>query len=154
MSNGVELRRATDADAEAATAVFITSRRIALPTVPFAHSDDEVRGYVRNVLIAKTEGWVATDDGRVVAIMSLTPGWVDQLYVAPDRLGEGIGRRLLDLSKERSEGALQLWTFQVNDRARRFYERNGFAVAELTDGSGNEERTPDVRYVWRRPAET
>jgi GNAT superfamily N-acetyltransferase len=83
-------------------------------------------------------------------MMALKPGWVDQLYVAPDRLGEGIGRRLLELAKSRADAdGLQLWTFQVNDRARRFYERNGFIEAELTDGSGNEEREPDVRYVWR-----
>ena len=42
--------------------------------------------------------------------------------------------------------SLQLWTFQVNDRARRFYERNGFTIAEMTDGAGNQEREPDIRY--------
>lgn len=144
----IEVRRATDADAEEAADVFISSRRTALPSVPFVHTDDSVRAYVRNILIAKTEGWVATDGDRILAIMSLTPGWVDQLYVATPAQGQGIGRTLLDLAKERSDGELQLWTFQVNDRARRFYERNGFVIAEMTDGSGNEERTPDIRYVW------
>lgn len=119
-----------------------------MPTVARVHDDDDVRGYVRDVLIAQHETWVATDEGEVVGMMSLTPGWVEQLYIAPDRLGEGFGRQLLDLAKERSGGELQLWTFQVNDRARRFYERNGFNIAELTDGAGNEEREPDVRYVW------
>lgn len=146
----IELRRATDADAEAAAEVFISSRRTALPSVPFVHSDDSVREYVRNILIAKTEGWVATDGDQILAIMSLTPGWVDQLYVATSAQGQGIGRRLLDTAKERSDGDLQLWTFQVNHRARRFYERNGFTIAEMTDGSDNEERTPDIRYAWSR----
>ncbi len=154
MSTAVELRRATDADAEAAAEVFISSRRTALPTVHFPYSDESVRGYVRDILIATTEGWLAQDADQVVAVMSLKPGWVEQLYVATDRHGEGIGRRLLDLAKERSDGGLQLWTFQVNDRARRFYERNGFTVAEMTDGAGNQEHEPDVRYVWRRTAQT
>ena len=83
-------------------------------------------------------------------MMVLTPGRIDQLYVAPDRLGEGIGRSLLDLAKERAAGDLQLWTFQVNQRARRFYERNGFAAVEFTDGANNEEHEPDIRYLWRR----
>ena len=151
MSTVVELRRATDADAEAVADVFITSRRAALPAVHFPYSDESVRGYVRDILIANTEGWLAQDGDQVLAIMSLKPGWVEQLYVATDRQGEGIGRRLLDLAKERSDGELQLWTFQVNARARRFYERNGFTVAELTDGAGNQEREPDVRFVWHRP---
>jgi GNAT superfamily N-acetyltransferase len=109
-----------------------------------------VRRYVRDVLIAQHETWVATDSSNVVAMMTLTPGWVEQLYVAPDRQGEGFGRALLGLAKERSDGELQLWTFQVNDRARRFYERNDFTIAEMTDGARNEEREPDVRYAWSR----
>lgn len=150
MNEGIELRRATDADADAAADVFISSRTTALPTVPFS-PDDGVRNYIRTIFIAKTEAWLATDGDQVVAVMSLKPGWVEQLYVATDRQGEGIGRRLLDLAKERSDGELQLWTFQINHRARRFYERNGFTAVEFTDGAGNMERTPDVRFVWHRP---
>jgi GNAT superfamily N-acetyltransferase len=147
----VQLRRATDADAEAAADVFIDSFRAALPTVRRAHSDPDIRRYVSEVLVPQTECWVAVDDrDRVVAMMALKPGWVEQLYVAPDRLGQGIGRRLIDLAKKRSDGELQLWTFQVNARARRFYERNGFVASEMTDGSANEEREPDIRFVWRR----
>ena len=86
----------------------------------------------------------------VVGMMGLTPGWIDHLYVAPDHMGEGIGGRLLDLAKVRSDGRLELWTFQVNARARRFYEKNDFVEAEQTDGSGNEEREPDVRLAWSR----
>jgi GNAT superfamily N-acetyltransferase len=80
-------------------------------------------------------------------MMAITPGHLEQLYVAPDRLGEGIGRRFVDLARERSPAGLSLWTFQVNDRARRFYERNGFVAVEFTDDD-NQERQPDVRYEW------
>ena len=83
-------------------------------------------------------------------MMGVTPGWIDHLYVAPDRLAEGIGGRLLELAMAMSDGYLELWTFQVNDRARHFYERKGFEAVELTDGGGNEEREPDVRYAWSR----
>jgi ribosomal protein S18 acetylase RimI-like enzyme len=68
--------------------------------------------------------------------------------VAPDRLAAGIGRRLLERAKERSPEGLTLYTFQVNDRARRFYERNGFVAEAYGDGTGNEEHQADVRYSW------
>ena len=116
---------------------------------PLAHTDDEVRGWVRDRLIPTMETWVVVDGERVVALMTLAPGWIEQLYVAPERLGAGIGGRLVDLAKTRSPDGLTLWTFQVNTRARRFYERHGFVAVELTDGRGNEERQPDVRYEWR-----
>ena len=44
---------------------------------------------------------------------------------------------------------LTLWIFHDNVRARRFYEARGFIASEFTDGSRNEERTPDVLYKWR-----
>jgi hypothetical protein len=39
--------------------------------------------------------------------------------------------------------------FQRNEDARRFYERQGCVLVELTDGAGNEEREPDALYAWR-----
>jgi GNAT superfamily N-acetyltransferase len=144
----VSIRRAGHDDAAGVAGVYLRSFRAALPTVRLAHDDDQVRAWVRQHVIADTDCWVAVDGDEVVAMLSLLPGWVDQLYVAPERTGEGIGRRLLDLAKERSDGRLELWTFQVNGAARRFYERNGFAAVELTDGAGNDEGEPDVRYLW------
>ena len=38
-------------------------------------------------------------------------------------------------------------------RARRFYEARGFRAIRFTDGAGNEEKTPDVRYRWERAAD-
>ena len=114
---------------------------------PLAHTEDEVRGWVGDRLIPNNEVWVAVDGDRVVAMMALAPGWLEQLYVAPDRLGEGLGRRLMELAKARQPAGLQLWTFQVNARARRFYESHGFVAVDGTQDQ-NQERQPDVRYAW------
>jgi GNAT superfamily N-acetyltransferase len=145
---GVTLRRAGPADAPAIADVFLGSFK-ATYAFPLAHSDDDVRAWIRDVMVPIHESWVALDDGRVVGWLALGPGELDQLYVAPDRLGERIGRRLLDVAKERSPDGLRLYTFQVNTRARRFYERNGFVAEWFGDGAANEEGQPDVRYVWR-----
>ncbi|CAM5520328.1 hypothetical protein STENM327S_03280 [Streptomyces tendae] len=69
--------------------------------------------------------------------------------LAPERRGRGLGDRFVALAKERRAGGLSLWTFQVNAPARRFYERHGFTPVQWTDGERNEEREPDVRYVWQ-----
>ncbi|HEY5628218.1 MAG TPA: GNAT family N-acetyltransferase [Candidatus Limnocylindrales bacterium] len=145
------LRRTSPTDAAAIADVYLASFAAALPAVRLAHSDDEVRGWVRDHVVPDLETWVADDNGRVVAMMALAPGWVEQLYVAPDRREEGIGSALLALAKAQADGGpLDLWTFQVNGPARAFYERHGFRAVEVTDGSGNEEREPDVRYRWER----
>lgn len=149
----MSLRRATAADATAVAEVFLASFH-ATYEFPLAHADDEVRGWVRDDLIPTQETWVAEDAGSIVGLMTIGPGKLQQLYVAPDRLGQGIGRRLLEQAKDRSRGGLSLWTFQVNDRARRFYERNGFSAVEFGDGTGNEEGQPDVRFEWRPGGES
>jgi GNAT superfamily N-acetyltransferase len=142
------LRRATADDAAAIADVYLDSFH-ATYDFPLAHTDEEVRGWVADDLIATEETWVAEIDDRVVAMMVLDEVGLDQLYVDPARLGEGIGGRLMALAKERRPAGLALYTFQVNERARRFYEHHGFVVAWLGDGSKNEEGQPDVLYRWQ-----
>jgi GNAT superfamily N-acetyltransferase len=145
----VTIRPAVAGDAIAVADVYLASFH-ATYDFPLAHTDDQVRGWIRETVIAHGGTWVAVDaDGAVVAMMVVARDELDQLYVRPDRLGEGVGRRLLDRAKEQSPAGLRLYTFQVNERARRFYERNGFIAEWFGDGSANEEGQPDVRYVWR-----
>jgi len=157
----IELRRAGAPDAAAVADLFLRSFRATYP-FPLAHTDDEVRGWVRDRLVPQLETWVAVapasggdddSDGeaapeRILGFATIEPGWLEQLYVDPDHLGEGIGRRLLDLAKQRQPHGLLLWTFQVNARARRFYERNGFRLVRLGHEWNNEEHQPDVQYWW------
>ncbi|MFI0516147.1 GNAT superfamily N-acetyltransferase [Streptomyces canus] len=148
--SAVVVRRATAPDASAVADVYLRSFAAALPTVVRPRSDDEVHAYIRDVVVPLRETWVAEDPatGAIVGLMVLAGDVLSQLYLAPDWRGRGIGDRFLALAKERSPRGLSLWTFQVNEPAHRFYERHGFTEAERTDGSDNEEREPDVRYVW------
>jgi len=145
----VVVRRASEADAEAVAEVWLRSFDAALPTVRRAHSDDEVRAWFRNAVVPYKQTWVAVAGTEVVGLLVLSDGWVDQLYLDPAWRGRGIGDRLVATAKQRYPDGLQLWTFQVNGPARRFYERHGVVEVERTDGLDNEEREPDVRYSWR-----
>ncbi len=147
----LQIRRATASDADAVATVYLRARRHAVPHIPALHgSDDGVRGWLVGVDARGDEVWVAeTEDMVIVAMMLLEGGWIEQLYVDPSWTGQGIGTRLLEVAKRCRPSGLQLWTFQSNGRAQRFYERHGFKAEEHTDGSRNQERAADVRYVWR-----
>jgi len=151
----VVLRRATLADAEPVTDVYLASFRGAMPTIRLAHPDHEVAGYLRDVCIARLETWVAesSDESRatVVAMMVLGEGSIDQLYVRPGWQRRGIGSRLVALARERRPGGFELFAFQVNEVACGFYERRGLTIVDRNDGARNEEREPDVRYRWSPP---
>jgi ribosomal protein S18 acetylase RimI-like enzyme len=148
-----QLRRGTGADADIAAEVYLRARHHAVPEIPpLAHRDDEVRHWMHRVL-DEHEAWLAVaDDGTLLGLMVLDSDWVEQLYIDPAWSGRGLGTRLVELAKQSRPGGLQLWTFVSNVRAQRFYERHGFTVEECTDGSGNEEKAPDLRYVWRPSA--
>ena len=51
---------------------------------------------------------------EIVGLMVLGDGFIDQLYLHPDRWRQGIGSRLIALAKERRPGGLELYTFQEN----------------------------------------
>jgi GNAT superfamily N-acetyltransferase len=148
----LDVRPAGHADADAIADVYLASFA-ATYDFPPTHSDQQVRGWIADVLLPTAEVWVVTaPDQSVVAMMALTSDMLDQLYVAPGWTGQGIGSRLIALAQSCRPGGLDLYTFQVNTGARRFYERHGFVEVARGDGSGNEEGQPDLRYSWRPPS--
>ncbi|MGQ7296914.1 GNAT family N-acetyltransferase [Quadrisphaera sp. KR29] len=145
----MRLRPATAQDAPRVAALLRTSKETAMPWLAVVHTPAEDLAWVASVLLVRHTTTVAEDGDDVVGVLATSPGWVDQLYVDPDHQGRGVGRALLERAKAGSAGDLQLWTFARNARARAFYEGAGFTAEEETDGTGNEEREPDVRYRWR-----
>jgi len=150
-ADGLVIRRARAGDASGIGDVWLTSWRATFDFQP-GHPDDDVRRWLADELVPNNEAWVAadpSDGGRVVALMALSASKVEQLYVAPTWIGRGLGRRLIALAKARRPDGLDLYCFQVNGFARRFYEGHGFVPVAFGDGSGNEEHQPDVLYRWR-----
>jgi 8-oxo-dGTP pyrophosphatase MutT (NUDIX family)/L-amino acid N-acyltransferase YncA len=141
------VRQARVGDAPGCARVYKRSKAFAMADVPEPHTEAEVAEWMGEVAIPTMDVWVADLDGVVVGQFMLQPGWLQHLYIDPSWMGRGLGNQLMDVVRQRQPGELQLWTFQTNSAARRFYERHGFDAVELTDGSGNEEHWPDVRYV-------
>jgi len=142
------LRRATVADGRRCAAAFMRARAFALPTVPFVHTPSEIRRWWGDEVIGHADVHVADVGGVVAGVLVLDDGWIAQLHLDPSWIGRGLGDRFVALAKERAPAGLDLWTFVVNEPARRFYARHGFVEIERTDGTGNEERAPDVRLRW------
>jgi len=124
--------------------------RASLPFVPDLHTPDDDARFFAETLFTRTDIWLAEDAaGEIAGYVAFRPDFVEHLFVRPEFQQQGLGLALL---RKAMEGAseLSLWTFQQNARARRFYERYGFAVVMETDGADNEEKLPDVLYRWRR----
>lgn len=141
------LRPATAHDAPAIAVLLRTTFRISLSFLPELHTPQEDLNFVSKQMLPSATVWVAEAGGQIAGFIAFRAGWIDHLYVLPDRQGQGVGQALLAKALE-DGGPRQLWTFQANVRARGFYEARGFEATEFSDGAGNEEKAPDVRYVW------
>ena len=106
--------------------------------------------------------FVAEEGGRVVGFASFCPsrdedapratGEVPAIYVEPPAMGKGVGRKLLEeaTAELRLAGFTRatLWVLEGNERARRFYENEGWtwdgSVSTHMFDCANE---PVVRYA-------
>jgi GNAT superfamily N-acetyltransferase len=142
----VVIRRARAGDAKAIAETFLASRA-EMTYLPRLHTDEETSAWIRDVVLPQQDVRIAMIEGVVAGFIAMTPEHVEHLYVAPGYQGRGIGARLLGIAQS-SHRRLELWVFQRNEGARRFYERHGFKLARATDGQSNEERQPDALYSW------
>lgn len=145
----VKLRSALPDDATALTDIFLTAIAVSVPGLPLAHSRDEIIDWLRTKQIPERTVTVAEADERAVGFIASETGWIHQLFIAPAFQRKGVGSVLLASVIAKADRATRLWAFQRNAQARSFYEGRGFAAEMFTDGAENEERTPDVLYVWR-----
>lgn len=170
----VRLRRARPADARAIAELHVATWKAAYPgLLPQDYLDDlapeDRLGDWERALASSP--WpvvlVAEAEGSLLGFASLAPsgdedacgsvGEVQTLYVGPAAWRGGVGTALLEAASEVLVAAGfttgTLWVLDVNDRARRFYERNGWRA----DGATKAHDwvafvATDVRY--RRPLTT
>jgi ribosomal protein S18 acetylase RimI-like enzyme len=77
------------------------------------------------------QGWslfVADDDGRLAAMLALhlPKLYLDQLFIAPHYQGRSLGRKLLAFTRTHLPDEIVLRCVRENERAWRWYEREGF----------------------------
>jgi ribosomal protein S18 acetylase RimI-like enzyme len=143
----MKIRHAIEADVPAIARVHVASWRAAYRGILPDHvlqgfSEEEREEHRRRDLgIPEHAVWVAEEDEVVVGFAMDGPardfdtdpsvtGEVYAIYLDPDSVGRGIGRRLFahavgDL-KGRGFADAILWVLRANDRGRRFYEAAGW----------------------------
>ncbi len=158
----VIIRRATPDDAEVIADVHVRSWQVAycglLPdeVIEQMAAGRQARADRFRVLLtdetSRQRVWVAVDGVSIVGMAVIGPsrdeeagpttGELEAIYLAPEAMGRGIGRGLIeravaDLGQRGFTDAM-LWVLRENRRARRFYEAAGWQ----TDGATKEEERP------------
>ncbi|MBP1097102.1 GNAT family N-acetyltransferase [Bradyrhizobium diazoefficiens] len=98
-------------------------------------------------------GWslfVADDNGAIAAMLALHLPKLDMLFVGPAYQGQSLGRKLLAFTRTQMPDEMYLRCVRENEKAWRWYEREGFVFEK-------EEVEPSNGFVmkyyrWKRPA--
>lgn len=144
-----EYREATTDDIREVARLFRRSFQHTYPSFPKLHTAEEDIEYFTNEVFPNHKVYLAVDPHgqRIVGLIVFSKDTVNHLYLLPETTNRGVGTALLNIAKKQG-GTLRLWTFQVNEVAKKFYAKHGFKVVRETDGAENEEGQPDVLFEW------
>jgi GNAT superfamily N-acetyltransferase len=127
----------------------MAAREASYPSMPCSlHPLREAMVWVATWDLSVFSVWGAFSAEDLLGYARFDDVWLDDLYVAPAAQGTGIGSALLDLVKAQRPAGFRLWVFESNQPARGFYRAHGLVELEHTDGSGNEEKEPDLVMAW------
>ncbi len=97
-------------------------------------------------MMQDAEIYVCEKHGEIEGFVGLTDNYVAGIFVKEKYQSEGIGKALLDYVKERKE-ELVLQVYGKNERAIKFYLREGFVKVKEQIEEENREREYEMR--WR-----
>ena len=146
---GVSLRRYAAADEAAAIELWRRTWQAAYPGIDFAARLEWWRGRWRGELVPSAEIVLAVAGDELAGFVTVDPrtGYLDQIVVPPERWGSGIAAMLLIEAKRISPAGLDLDVNTDNDRAIRFYTKQGFVVSSA--GTNPISGKPVQRMSWR-----
>ena len=150
MNDDIQIIPLSDEYCESAVMMWRESKEKALG-IKDKHSFTEHKKFLDNILRKNYEVFIAIEKNEVAGLIAFNETEVNQLYIHNNYQNRGIGKTLLDIAKSYSKEKLTLFTFEINKKAQRFYERNGFTI--IARGNVNEENLDDIKYEWRKPCQ-
>ena len=94
-------------------------------------------------------GWVrvARIDSAMVGFLARDRHDIIALFIHSGAQRQGVGSVLVQDAKQ-SKAHLTAWSYVQNTQARSFYRSEGFIEDQRTDGSQNDLKLPDIKYIW------
>jgi ribosomal protein S18 acetylase RimI-like enzyme len=95
---------------------------------------EKLRAQVRAEVANGWSLYVADDGGKLAAMLALhlPDNYLDQLFVAPEYQGSSVGRMLLAFTRAHLPNEIWLRCVRENEKAWRWYEREGFVFEKET----------------------
>ena len=140
------LRKMKTDDLDPVVQIWLESNRQAHSFIEadyWEKNKEEVRKMLPHSLIK-----IAEIEGNIVGFIGMNETKIEGLFVNSNFQSRGIGHSLIEWAKTRNE-VLTLNVYQKNQRALKFYLKEGFVIREqLID-----EETGEIEFLmqWKRP---
>lgn len=123
----------------------------------------EVADFCEGLADGRDGLWLALRGDRIEGSVAIQapraadePAHLRWFFVSEALRGRGAGGALLEAAlafcRDRGHDAVELWTFEGLDAARRLYERAGFVLVEQVRGARWGTEVTEQRFVLRRAA--
>jgi len=136
-------------DEDASVALWLRTWQATYPELDFAERLDWWRARWRDELVPSTTIVIAESKSVAIGFVTVDPRalYLDQIVVAPEHWGSGVGAALIAEAKRISPNGLDLDVNTDNARAIAFYGKHGFAVSGA--GKNPISGKPVHRMSWR-----
>ena len=153
MTTTFTLRPYRAADEDAAIELWLRTWQLAYPSIDFVARVPWWRERWRSELVPNADIMVAEEAEAQIGFVTIDKqGYLDQLVVSPEHWGSPLATALVDEAKRLSPGGITLKVNADNDRAIRFYQRNGF-VHDGEDVNPTSKRLI-LKMAWRPTSRT
>jgi putative acetyltransferase len=149
MGGEIRLRPYRTEDFEPSVDLWMRAWQAALPEIAFAKRLEWWRARWQDDLVPNNRIVVADDSTALMGFIVIDPrtGWLDQLAVDPASWGTGVATALTNEAKRISPSLIRLDVNQINGRAVRFYEREGFS--RVSEGVNKHSGAATWLYEWK-----
>jgi ribosomal protein S18 acetylase RimI-like enzyme len=148
--SAIAIRPAREDEYDAVTRVWLDSHVSTGLASPSDANFAQLRARIPEEIARGWQLYVAELDGNIAAMLAFRTAdtYLDQLFVAPQHQGKGIGKKLLAFTRQHLHEEILLRTAVANAKAIAWYEREGFVRENevMQDGWSG----PRVYYRWRR----
>ena len=138
------IRELQKTDIDTVSQIWLDANRDAHDFIPAEYLENNFLPVKKMLLQAEVYVYMDECKNRIEGFVGLDQEYIAGIFVRKEARSEGIGKALLDFVKEKKQ-ELTLNVYRKNERAVRFYEREGFHIIERT----TDESTGEKEYLMR-----
>ena len=138
------IRKLQKTDIDTVSQIWLDANRDAHDFIPAEYWENNFLPVKEMLLQAEVYVYIDECKNRIEGFAGLDQEYIAGIFVRKEARSEGIGKALLDFVKEKKQ-ELTLNVYRKNERAVRFYEREGFHIIERT----TDESTDEKEYLMR-----